>query len=148
MANFGKKIWKRHSNPLSVWTRILSYPLVYVPFWDRSWKQGAAVAAWFAVNPMLFPEPESDESWATRVVLGEELWMAKRLRDLSTALTGASAAFFAGGLWSSYKRRFWPTMFFGGTAFLLKLWYIDRMTFYYERHRDEAQDEADSSNPA
>jgi hypothetical protein len=39
-------------------------------------------------------------------------------------------------------------MFFRGTAFLLKLWYIDRMTFYYEQHRDEAQDEADSSNPA
>jgi hypothetical protein len=45
MANFGKKIGKRHSNPLSVWTRILSHPLVYVPFWNRSWKQGAAVAA-------------------------------------------------------------------------------------------------------
>ena len=78
MANFGKKIWKRHSNPLSVWTRILSHPLVYVPFWNRRWKQGAGVAAWFAFDPVLFPEPEDDESWATRGVLGEELWTAKR----------------------------------------------------------------------
>jgi hypothetical protein len=148
MANVGKRIWKRHSNPLSVWTRILSYPLVYVPFWNRSWKQGAAVAAWFALNPVLFPEPESDESWATHGVLGEELWMAERPRDLSTMLTSASAAFFAGGLLAAYKRRFWPIMFFGGTAFLLKLWYIDRMTFYYEQHRDEAQDEADGGKSA
>ncbi|CAA9466253.1 MAG: hypothetical protein AVDCRST_MAG28-4115 [uncultured Rubrobacteraceae bacterium] len=145
MAILSEKTWKRHSNPLSVWSRILSYPLVYLPFWYRSWKQGAAVAAWFAVNPVLFPEPESDESWATRGVLGEELWTAERPRDLSTALTGASAAFFASGLWSAYKRRFWPTMFFGGTAFLLKLWYIDRMTFYYEQHREEARDKRANS---
>ena len=138
MATFLKRIWKRHSNPWSVWTRILSYPLVYVPIWNRSWKQGVAVAAWYAANPVLFPVPEGDESWATRGVLGEELWTAERPRDLSTALTGASAAFFAGGLLTAYNRRFWSTMFFGGTAFLLKLWYIDRMTFYYEQHREEA----------
>jgi hypothetical protein len=141
MAILSKKAWKRHSNPLSVWTRILSYPLVYVPFWNRNWKQGATIVTWFALNPVLFPEPESDESWTTRGVLGEELWRAERPRDLSTALTSASASFFAGGLWSAYKRRFWPTMFFAGTAFLLKLWYIDRMTFYYEQRRNEAHDE-------
>jgi uncharacterized protein DUF6653 len=136
-----KRAWKRHSNPLSVWTRIVSHPLVYVPFWNHSWKQGAAVAAWFAVNPVLFSEPEGDESWATRGVLGEELWTAKRPWDLSTVLTGASASFFAGGLWSAYRRRFWPTMFFASTAFLLKLWYIDRMVSYYEQHRNETRDE-------
>jgi hypothetical protein len=45
-----EKSWKRHSNPWSVWTRVLTYPLVYLPLWNRSWKQGAAVAAWFAAN--------------------------------------------------------------------------------------------------
>ena len=106
MANFGKKIWKRHSNPLSVWTRILSHPLVYVPFWNRSWKKGAGVAAWFAFDPVVFPEPEDDETWATRGVLGEEPRTAKRPRDLSTVLTDAPAAFFVGGLLSAYERRF------------------------------------------
>jgi hypothetical protein len=53
-----ERVWRRHSSPWSVWTRILSYPLVYLPFWNRSWKQGAAVAAWFAANPVIFPEPE------------------------------------------------------------------------------------------
>jgi hypothetical protein len=147
MPILSERTWKRHSNPLSVWSRILSHPLVYVPFWNRSWKQGAAVAAWFAVNPFLFPEPKDDESWATRGVLGEELWTAERPRDLSAVLTGASASFFAGGLLSAYKRRFWPTMFFGGTAFLLKLWYIDRMTFYYDQRRNEARDEASGNQP-
>jgi hypothetical protein len=97
VATFLERIWKRHSNPWSVWTRILSYPLVYVPIWNRSWKQGAAVAAWFAANPLIFPAPEGDESWATRGVLGEELWTAERPRDLSMLINTASAAFFAGG---------------------------------------------------
>jgi hypothetical protein len=135
VEDFAKRAWKRHSNPWSVWTRILSHPLVYVPFWNRSWKQGGVVAAWFALNPVLFPEPESDESWATRAVLGEELWTAERPRDASTLLTGASGVFGAGALLTAYKRRFWPMMFCASAAFLLKLWYIDRMTVYYERHK-------------
>ena len=62
MATFLKGAWRRHSNPWSVWTRILSYPLVYGQFWNRSWRQGAAVAPWFAVNPVLFPEPEGGDA--------------------------------------------------------------------------------------
>jgi hypothetical protein len=131
-----QRFWKRHSNPWSVWTRILSYPLVYVPLWNRSWKQGAAVAAWLALNPVLFPEPESDESWATRGVLGEELWTAERPRDLSLLITTTSAVFFVGGLLATYRRRLWPMVFLASVALLLKLWYIDRMTFYYTQHRE------------
>ena len=147
MATFLKRIWKRHSNPWSVWTRILSYPLVYVPIWNRSWKQGAAVAAWFAANPVLFPAPEGDESWATRGVLGEELWTAERPRDLSMLINTASAAFFAGGLFATYRRRSWPMVYFASVTLLLKLWYIDRMTFYYVQNRERegpAEDAGDA----
>ena len=27
-------------------------------------------------------------------------------------------------------------MFFGGSSYLLKLWFLDRMTLYYEKHRE------------
>ena len=57
MAILTEKSWKRHSNPWSVWTRILSYPLAYVPVWNRSWKQGAIVGAWFTANPVIYPHP-------------------------------------------------------------------------------------------
>ena len=147
MATLIERAWRRHSNPWSVWTRILSYPLVYVPVWRRSWKQGAAVAAWFAANPVLFPEPDGDESWTTRGVLGEELWTAERPRDLSVLINAASAAFFAGGLLATYGRRFWPMMFAASAALLLKLWYIDRMVSYYDRHRDAAGDGPSRSEP-
>ena len=83
MAIHTEQSWKRHSNPWSVWTRILSYPLAYVPVLNRCWKQGALVGAWFTANPVIFPAPEDDSSWATRCVLGEQLWTAKRRRDFS-----------------------------------------------------------------
>ena len=57
----------------------------------------------------------------------------------------ASAVFFAGGLWTTYRRRFWPMMLGASAALLLKLWYIDRMVFYYERHRDVAGGEPSGS---
>src|SRR5215204_1283008 len=34
---------------------------------------------------------------------------------------------------------FWPMMFFGGTSYLLKLWFLDRMTLYYEQHREREE---------
>ncbi len=74
--------------------------------------------------------------------------MVRRTRDFSTVLTGTSALFFAGGVWSAYKRRFWPMIFFANTAFLLKLWYIDRMTFYYEQHRNEVSINQSGKNEA
>jgi hypothetical protein len=134
-----EKSWKRHSNPWSVWTRILTNPLVYLPFWNRSWKQGAAVAAWFAANPVIFPAPENDSSWATHGVLGEELWTAKRQRDNPMTLNAASAVFFAGAIPSAYRRRLWPMMVCAGPSLLLKLWFIDRMTFYYKEHKEREE---------
>ncbi len=144
MATFLERAWKRHSNPWSVWTRILSYPLVYVPVWNRSWKQGAAVAAWFAANPVLFSEPEGHESLATRGVLGEELWTAERPQDLSMLINSASAVFFAGGLLATCRRRVWPMVFFASVALLLKLWYIDRMCFYYAQRREREEPAEDA----
>jgi hypothetical protein len=131
-----ERVWRRHSSPWSVWTRILSYPLVYLPFWNRSWKQGAAVAAWFAANPVIFPEPEDDSSWATRGVLGEKLWMAERPRDLIMLLSAASGMVGVVGLVAAYRRRFWPMMLCASAGFLLVLWGIDRYTVYYDQHKE------------
>jgi hypothetical protein len=47
--------------------------------------------------------------------------------------------FYAGALLAAYKRRFWPLMFFGGTAYLLKLWFLDRKTLYYEIRREREE---------
>jgi hypothetical protein len=140
-----ERVWRRHSSPWSVWTRILSYPLVYLPFWNRSWKQGAAVAAWFAANPVIFPEPEDDSSWATRGVLGEKLWMAERPRDLIMLISAASGMVGVVGLVAAYRRRFWPMMLCASAGFLLVLWGIDRYTVYYDQHKEAHGGQAEES---
>jgi hypothetical protein len=51
--------WARHANPWSGWTRVLTYPLLYVPIWLHNWYLLVIVAVWFAVNPRIFPKPKS-----------------------------------------------------------------------------------------
>jgi hypothetical protein len=105
------------------------------------------VAAWFAANPFVFPAPKDDSSWATRSVLGEQLWTAERRRDLPMALNAASAVFFAGALLAAHGRRLWPMMFCGGSSYLLKMWFLDRMALYYDKYR-QREDPAEEAEVA
>jgi hypothetical protein len=44
----------RHSNPWSAWSRWATTPSALMPVWTRRRDQAALIAAWFAVNPLLF----------------------------------------------------------------------------------------------
>jgi hypothetical protein len=112
-------------------------PLVFVPIWTRSWREGAIVVVWLIVNPIMFREPKNDKAWATRAMLGEEMWIAKRPLDRAMALSMGATAFGLGGVWGAYKRRLLPTAVctFGQVALLLAYW--REMVLYYERHRGE-----------
>jgi hypothetical protein len=134
MAIMKIQTWERHSNPWSVWTRVLTNPLVYIPVWNRSWQQAIPVAAWFLLNPRLFPPPKDDSSWATRSVLGEQLWARSLHADLSMLITALSALFFLLALYSAYAHRLWRLISFGGFALGFKLWFIGRMVVYYNEH--------------
>ena len=132
-----REIFRYHSNPWSVWTRLLSVPLVFVRIWNRSWREGAILGVWLIANPVVFPEPKDDKAWATRAMLGEEMWIAKRPLDRAMALSVGAAAFNLGGIWGAYKRRLLPTAVctVGQVALLLAYW--RELAIYYERHRDE-----------
>lgn len=64
------------------------------------------------------------------------------------AFNATSAVFYAGALLAAYKQRLWPLMFFGGISYLLKLWFLDRMTLYYEQHRSERKEFAKEAEAA
>ena len=50
------------------------------------------VAIWMLANPVIFPKPASTgSSWATRVVLGEELWIQRRPHDAAMVVNLAAA---------------------------------------------------------
>ena len=134
MAIMKERTWARHSNPWSVWTRVLTNPLVYLPVWNRSWRQAVSVGVWFLLNPRLFPPPEDDSSWATRSVLGEQMWTRKLHADLPMAQSMLSALFFLLALYAAYTHRLWRLVSFGGFALAFKLWFLERMVAYYEEH--------------
>jgi hypothetical protein len=134
MAIMKERTWERHSNPWSVWTRVLSYPLVYLPVWNRSWRQAISVGTWFLLNPRLFPPPRDGSSWATRSVLGEQMWTRKRHVDLPMSLSMLSALFFLLALHSAYTQRLRRVVSFGGFALAFKLWFLEQMVAYYDEH--------------
>ena len=74
--------------------------LVFVPIWTRSWREGAVVVVWLIVNPIMFREPKNDKAWATRAMLGEEMWIAERPLDRAMALGVGATAFGLGGVGS------------------------------------------------
>jgi hypothetical protein len=55
-----------------------------------------------AANAIAFPEPKNDRAWATRVTLGEEMWIANRPLDRAMAFSVGAPAFGLGGVWVAY----------------------------------------------
>lgn len=43
--------------------------------------------------------------------------------------------FFIGAVSTAYLQKFWAMMFFASNAFVLKLWFLDRMVRFYEDNR-------------
>jgi hypothetical protein len=134
-----REVFRYHSSPWSAWTRLLSVPLVFVPIWTRSWRVGAIVLVWLIANPIVFREPKNDKAWATRAMLGEEMWIAERPLDRAMVLSVGATACNLGGVWGAYKRRLLQTVVctVGQVALLLAYW--REMAFYYERHRGERE---------
>lgn len=140
--------WMRHANPLSVWTRFSVLSLFAISIWSRDWIGWlclipiALSIAWMFVNPLLFKEPRSTRSWASRAVFGERIWVDRdklelpeefrsaAVPNIANAFGGIGLIFLAYGL---YELDIVVTVagiliVHGG-----KLWYLDRMTLLFDR---------------
>jgi hypothetical protein len=116
-----RMIFARHSNPWSACSRVFSAPLVFVPVWNRSRRQGAILGVWLMINPLVFPEPKNDGAWATRAMLGEEMWTAQRPLDRAMALNVAATALGLGEVWGAL----------GDTCCRRRCVRLDRWRFYW-----------------
>ncbi|MBX3553855.1 MAG: hypothetical protein KF697_15500, partial [Pseudolabrys sp.] len=78
-----ERVWERHANPVSVWTRFATFPLLMLALWSVHWIGWycliplAVLAAWLWLNPRIFPPPASTQSWASRAVLGERVYLLR-----------------------------------------------------------------------
>ena len=127
-----RAVFARHSNPWSAWTRWVTAPLLLVPMWRRSWRDAALVGAWMAVNPVLFGRPAHDRAWATRAVLGEELWIA---RPRGAALAVEIGATVAGllAMDAARRHRARPAAVFTAAEMGLLMAYWELMARHYDR---------------
>lgn len=126
-------MFARHSNPWSAWTRWASTPLVLVPVWTRSRRDAALVAAWLAVNPVLFPKPANDSAWATRAMLGEEQWILDRPRDATMVLSAVTGAISVGALVAARRHHLRTTVIATGIQMVLVMAYWEQMVRSYDR---------------
>jgi hypothetical protein len=95
-------MWRRHRNPWSGWTRVPLGFLLGIALWYHSWIAIAVCALAAVTNPFWFPPPKSGDSWMTRAVDGEKIWLARagRLeRFLLLALPGVQGIPLIWALW-------------------------------------------------
>jgi hypothetical protein len=137
--------WFRHANPWSVWTRSSVMPLVILAVWSRDWLGAwswfaiAASVVWMWVNPRIFRRPSSMDSWASRGVLGERVWLNRdvvplpqRHRVAPRVLNGVTAIGTAFVVWGLVTLEVWPTLLGSVLVYCGKLWFLDRMVWLYE----------------
>ena len=137
MKIFSEKIWKRHTNPLSGWTRVTAFLLIPIPFWFQNWYLLIGLLVFFAINPLLFTEPKSKNNWMSKSILGEELWTKKGVlqKDFPTVLNLFNGLFFFILIYGAYNNLLEITVLSTLLSSVFKLWYLDRMVFYYEQNK-------------
>jgi hypothetical protein len=136
---------RRHSNPWSVYSRFSMVPLLGLAFWIRIWLGWWSlvpiiiVILWVWLNPRIFPESKSTNNWASKVVLGEWVWMNRKnvsvpahhrnLPNILSLVGAVGGIFFIFGL---IKLDLWFAIFGGTIIVISKLWFADRMVWLYE----------------
>lgn len=134
--------WKRHSNPISGWSRVPILPLLAIGIWSRVWFGwhalwiAALILVWTWLNPRLFGPPTSDKAWMTQGVLGERIWLARKSQPIPNhdaivtrilnIAAGITVLILGYGLG---KLDFGLTLAGLILAMGAKLWFLDRMVW-------------------
>ncbi|PSK98431.1 hypothetical protein CLV63_105105 [Murinocardiopsis flavida] len=138
LAQVRRAVFARHANPWSAWSRWATAPLALVPVWTRDWRHAAAVAAWFAVNPVIFPEPAHNRAWASRAMLGEELWLLDRPLDAAMGVNAAATAIGLASVIAARRRLPVTTVATSAASMALLLVYWELMARYHDERQAEA----------
>lgn len=136
--------WRRHANPLSVWTRFTCLPLLVLAIWSRTWIGWGALplfglaAAWTWANPRAFRPPHDFGTWAGRGTLGERIFLARARHDIPAhhiraahILTSLSALGSLPLLWGLIVLNPWLVICGLVATILPKVWFVDRMVWLH-----------------
>lgn len=136
--------WRRHANPWSVWTRLLSVPVFALAVWSREWigwwclMPVAAVVVFLWLNTRVFAPTRDESRWETRAIMGERLWLNRKEAPLPAhharatfLLVAASSAGILPLIVGLYWLDFWATAL--GTVMIVggQIWFLDRLAWLY-----------------
>ena len=130
MAILSDRVWDRHANPWSGWSRVLSMPMLAVGLYLHSYLIIGITLVWLVVNPVLFPRPKSVDNWMSKGVIGERLYFkdGKKLRrDLPTLLNLANVPLFGLFIYFGWQQELIPLVLSSLLVMVVKFWFIDRM---------------------
>lgn len=145
LMGMDRATWERHASPWSVWTRVPILPLLALSIYARAWigwwclVPVVALVVWTWLNPRVFQPPARLDSWASRGVMGERLWLARRERPIPAGharaahvLTGIAAIGMAPLLYGLVALDAWATVAGTAITFLGKMWFADRMVWLHD----------------
>lgn len=128
-------VFARHCHPVSAWSRLLTTPLLLAPFWTRRPAVIAGVATWFAVNPVMTPEPAHQRAFATRAMLGEELWSTDPAQDRAlVGLNAAGSVALAVAIIAAWRRRSVPAALSTAASMAITMASWKRYAEIFDRH--------------
>jgi len=110
--------------------------LVYAVY-RRNWRLLVAALAWAALNPFLFPPPDTEEAWMTRAVLAERWWIREKdnrtlgLDYLNVCNTGGATAFIC-ALYAAWRQQPAGTTLATPATVVLKLWWLRVLVQHYD----------------
>ena len=138
------RVWLRHANPWSGWSRMTVLPLIVLAIWSRVWLGWGAIVpialslGWMWWNPRAFAPPKRFDAWMIKGVFGERIFLAHRAEIASHHRRAAHALSLLSlpgvvltllGLWLLW----WEGAVFGTLlAMLPKVWFVDRMVWVFE----------------
>jgi hypothetical protein len=103
------RVWRRHANPWSGWSRAATTPVLVYALYRRDWRLVTASLVWLIANPAAFPPPETADAWMTRGVLAERAWLQAGNGTIGTSwpnvlnLLNVPATLYVG--WATLRRR-------------------------------------------
>jgi hypothetical protein len=137
--------WLQHSNPWSVWTRLVILPLLTLAIWSREWIgiycliPIALMMFWTWINPRFFGKPKTTKHWSSKAVFGERVWLNKKEHPLPkhhtkaililNIITGAGLPVLG---WGLYALNVWACLLGLAVIIFGKMWFLDRMVWIYE----------------
>lgn len=132
MLWFPERLWRRHYNPWSWYTRIALAYVLYYGIWLHDWRVIALTTLALSTNWFWFPAPRNDDTFFAHAVKGEKLWArlpwSRRAVDTIVLLMGFSTALVA--LWQRWALAAVALVTF---VSMYKLFLVIRIADFYRR---------------